>query len=204
MVDTADELSKEAANALLKTLEEPPDRALLMLIANSPGKLLPTIRSRCQRLDLRPLTEDVLAAELTQHLPRMVEPDRIALAKLAGGSLGAALALSDEDTLAVAKDAARAVEQAAAPNVTALLALGDRIGRSADKLASFGDFLIVALEQRILARAHKEGATGMRRWIEAWEQVRANFERGVGLHLEPRQTIVSSVRAVQSLSRSPR
>jgi DNA polymerase-3 subunit delta' len=196
MVDTADELSKEAANALLKTLEEPPDRAMLMLIANSPGRLLPTIRSRCQRLDLRPLNEKMLVAELEQHLPKMNESERIALAKLAGGSLGAALALADEDTLTLARDAQRAVEQAAMPNIPALLALGDRLGRSADNLTLFGTFLIAALEQRIRARAQAEGAGGMRRWMEAWEQVHANFERATGLHLEPRQTIVSSVRAI--------
>ena len=191
-------MSREAANALLKALEEPPARAMLMLLSNAPGKLLPTIRSRCQRLDLRPLSEDVLTALLARHLPKTSEADRVALAKLAGGSLGAALALSDEDTLTLAKDAQRAVEQAAAPNIPALLALGDRLGRSADKVTDFGNFLIAALERRIRARAISEGGDGMRRWIEAWEQVRANFERAAGLHLEPRQTIVSSVRRIQA------
>jgi DNA polymerase-3 subunit delta' len=196
IVDTADDLNPNAANALLKALEEPPARTMLMLLSNAPGKLLPTIRSRCQRLDLRPLSEDALATALAQHLPKMSDADRIALAKLAGGSLGAALSLANEDALALARDAQRAVEQAATPNVPALLALGDRIGRSADNLATFGTFLVTALEQRIRARAQAEGGAGMRRWIDAWEQVRANFDRATGLHLEPRQTIVSSVRAI--------
>jgi DNA polymerase-3 subunit delta' len=196
IVDTADELSDEAANALLKALEEPPARAMLMLLSNASGKLLPTIRSRCQRLELRPLNDDVLAAELARHLPKMSDADRTAVVKLAGGSLGAALALANEDMLALAKEAQRAVEQAGAPNIPALLAIGDRLARSSDNLAAFGDFLIAALEQRIRKRAQAEGAAGMRRWIEAWEQVRAHFERAAGLHLEPRQTIVSSVRAI--------
>jgi DNA polymerase-3 subunit delta' len=196
IVDTADALSDEAANALLKALEEPPARAILMLLSNAPGKLFPTIRSRCQRLDLRPLSENVLAAELAKHLPKMGAADRVVLAKLAGGSLGAALSLADEDALALARDAQRAVEQAATPNVPALLAIGDRLARSADNLATFGDFLVAALEQRIRTRAQAEGGAGMRRWIEAWEKVRANFDRATGLHLEPRQTIVSSVRAI--------
>src|SRR6185437_15210056 len=55
IVDTADDMNDAAANALLKALEEPPARAMLMLLSNRPGRLLPTIRSRCQRLDLRPL-----------------------------------------------------------------------------------------------------------------------------------------------------
>ena len=55
IVDTADELNLNAANALLKSLEEPPRRALFMLVASEPSGLLPTIRSRCRRLDLQPL-----------------------------------------------------------------------------------------------------------------------------------------------------
>jgi DNA polymerase-3 subunit delta' len=204
IVDTADEMNPNAANALLKVLEEPPARSMLMLLSNAPGKLLPTIRSRCQRLDLRPLPGDVLAAELAHHLPKMKDSDRFALAKLAGGSLGAALLLADEDTLALARDAARAVDDAAAPNVPALFALADRVGRASDRLPLFGDFLIQALEQRVRARAEAHGAAGMRRWIEAWEQVRANFDRATGLHLDPRQTIVSSVRAIHAASQSPR
>lgn len=203
IIDTADEMSDHAANALLKALEEPPGRAMLMLLSNAPGKLLPTIRSRCQRLDLRPLSEDVLVAELAQHLPKMSEADCTALAKLAGGSVGAALALANEDTLALARDAQRVVEQAATPNIPALLTLGDRIGRSADNLATFGIFLVEALERRIRARAQAEGGAGMRHWIEAWEQVRANFERATGLHLEPRQTILSSAHAIGLASRRP-
>lgn len=204
IVDTADEMNPNSANALLKVLEEPPARSMLMLLSNAPGKLLPTIRSRCQRLDLRPINNEILAAELVQHLPKMSEADRIALAKLAGGSLGIALALADEDTLALARDAARSVDEAAVPDVPALFALADRVGRASDRLPLFGGFLVQALESRIRARAQAHGATGMRHWIEAWEQVRTNFERASGLHLDPRQTIVSSVRAIHSASRGPR
>ncbi|MBV9063570.1 MAG: DNA polymerase III subunit delta' [Alphaproteobacteria bacterium] len=198
IVDTADDMNANAANALLKALEEPPARSMLMLLSNAPGKLLPTIRSRCQRLDLRPLPETVLAAELVEHLPKVKEAERIALAKLSGGSLGAALMLSDEDTLALATDATCAVEQAASPDYPALFALADRVGRAADRLPLFGGFLIQALEDRIRNRAQAQGTAGLPRWIEAWEQVRANFDRAVVLNLEPRQTIVSSLRAIQS------
>jgi DNA polymerase-3 subunit delta' len=60
IIDTADDMNDNAANALLKMLEEPPANAMLLLLSNMPGRLLPTIRSRCQRLDLRPLDEPVL------------------------------------------------------------------------------------------------------------------------------------------------
>src|SRR5215469_7389053 len=90
IIDTADDMSDEAANATLKILEEPPARSLLMLLANSPARLLPTIRSRCQRLDLKPIGDDALLDELSQRLPDLTAGERLALSKLAGGSIGAA------------------------------------------------------------------------------------------------------------------
>src|SRR6185312_9467101 len=63
IVDAIDELQREGANALLKVLEEPPPRSLLLLVSHAPGRELPTIRSRCRRLLLRPLEiEDVMRA----------------------------------------------------------------------------------------------------------------------------------------------
>ena len=94
IVDTADDMNDNAANALLKMLEEPPADAMLLLLSNTPGRLLPTIRSRCQRLDLRPLDDATMEKALAQHLPDMTAAERAALARLAGGSIGAALTLA--------------------------------------------------------------------------------------------------------------
>jgi DNA polymerase-3 subunit delta' len=204
IIDTADDMNPNAANALLKALEEPPSRAMLLLLSNAPGKLLPTIRSRCQQLALRPLAEDVLLTELAHHLPDWKDADRRALAKLAGGSLGLALQLADEDTLALAREAERLVDHAAAPNIPALLTLGDRVGRNAGALQSFGGFLAQSLGERIRARAATQTGIALRRWVDAWERVTANFVRAEALHVEPRQTIVSSVRAIsRAAERSP-
>src|ERR1700761_2123745 len=93
VVDTADDMNDNAANALLKLLEEPPSRAMLLLVANTPGRLLPTIRSRCQRLELRPLADATIDSELKALLPDMNAKDRAALVRLSGGSIGMALRL---------------------------------------------------------------------------------------------------------------
>ncbi|GIU65955.1 DNA polymerase III subunit delta' [Candidatus Phycosocius spiralis] len=85
IVDCADDMSVSAANALLKTLEEPPPGATIILIAHAPGRLLPTLRSRCRRLDLLPLSDQ----EMAMALPSM---DATTLA-LSGGRLGRAYAL---------------------------------------------------------------------------------------------------------------
>jgi DNA polymerase-3 subunit delta' len=201
IIDTADDMNDAAANALLKALEEPPANAMLMLLSNAPGRLLPTIRSRCQRLDLRPLSDARLAAELARLAPDLKESDRAALVKLSAGSLGAALALVSEDGLSLARDAERAIEHASHPDYAALFALGDRLARSTDSVAKLGVFLSDMLAARVAARARAAGGGDLRRWTEAWEKVRANFEAAAVLNLEPRQTIVSSVRQLSLAAR---
>src|SRR5262249_25960039 len=68
VIDTAEDMNENSANALLKLLEEPPTKSMLLLLSNAPGRLLPTIRSRCQRLQLRPLTDAELSRELEERL----------------------------------------------------------------------------------------------------------------------------------------
>lgn len=93
IVDDADRLSIAAQNALLKTLEEPPGRAILMLVTDSPGGLLPTVRSRCQRVTFRPLDDDRMRSCLRHQQLDDAEIDT--LLPLAQGSPGRALQLRE-------------------------------------------------------------------------------------------------------------
>jgi DNA polymerase-3 subunit delta' len=94
LIDPADAMNPQAQNALLKTLEEPPEDTTLVLVASSPDSLLPTIRSRCLRVPFAPIPADAVAARLVAdgHPP---DKARLAAA-LSGGSLGRALAADDE------------------------------------------------------------------------------------------------------------
>src|SRR5215470_5545981 len=76
VIDSVDDLNRNAANALLKILEEPPAQALLLLVSHAPGRLLPTIRSRCRRLTLGPLDAPVMEDLLTRYAPDLTEADR--------------------------------------------------------------------------------------------------------------------------------
>ncbi len=102
IVDRADELNCNAANALLKILEEPPARALLLLVCASPGRLPVTLRSRCRRLPLHPLSEEDMTRLLATYLPGVAEEERDRLAALAEGSPGRALLLRDAEGVALA------------------------------------------------------------------------------------------------------
>ena len=200
IVDTADDMNDAAANALLKLLEEPPSRAMLLLTANLPGRLLPTIRSRCQRLNLRALDKAALEAELKRLLPELDSKERAALARLGGGSIGMALLLAQGDGVMLASEADRLIGQSADPDIPALLALADRLNRITDGLDTFGSFLVQALAGRIRARAIDRG-TKLDRWVDAWEALNLGFERTATLYLDPRQTVLGAARTLSDAAR---
>lgn len=95
VIDAADDLEASAANALLKMLEEPPAKCVFLLVSHVPGRLLPTIRSRCRKLDFQPLDDDVMASVLAGQ---GVDQSKIpTLIRQAGGSPGKALAYAALD-----------------------------------------------------------------------------------------------------------
>lgn len=94
IVDAVDEMNPQAANALLKVLEEPPPQVTLLLVTHQPARLLPTIRSRCRELRLTPLAPDDLASALALAGGEVDPAERVALAELAGGSVGEAFRLT--------------------------------------------------------------------------------------------------------------
>jgi len=200
VVDTADDMNDNAANALLKLLEEPPSRAMLLVLSNTPGRLLPTIRSRCQRLNLRPLNESDMEAELARLLPEQNAPERAALARLACGSLGAALTLAGGEGLMLAGEADRLIDQAAEPDIPALFALADKLSRITDGLDIVGGFLTQALAERIRMRA-LGNQPGLTRWVGALEKLSKSFSRTDALHLDPRQTLLTATREMNAAAR---
>lgn len=200
IIDTADDMNDAAANALLKILEEPPARAILILLAHAPAKLVPTIRSRCQLLRLRPLSDEALAAELEHRLSGISDEDRVRLVALSGGSLGAALRLAGDDGLKLAADAEKLIDGAASPDFPATLALAERIARLDRGQQSFGVYLTQIFAARVLRRA-QQNAPGLERWVELRIRINASFARSAALHLEPRQTILSSARALELATR---
>lgn len=201
IIDPADEMNDQAANALLKALEEPPARSILLLVSHAPGRLLPTIRSRCQMLRLQPLPPTLLAQELAVRQPELSEEEREAVVQLSAGSLGLALMLAQGDGLVIAKESQRLIDSAADPDLIQLFALADRVGRVKNGLAILGEDLILNLSTRIAARA-RVGGPGLDCWVEAWEKLRHAFGRSATLHLEPRQTILSAAAVLKEAARS--
>lgn len=201
IIDTADDMNDNAANALLKMLEEPPANAMLLVLSNTPGRLLPTIRSRCQRLELRPLDDAALQDALKRYLPESTASERASLARLSGGSIGAALTLATGDGAALAEEADRLIENARNPDLLALLDLGERLWRIRDGVEMFGGFLLESLSSRIRARARAAGTGHLEPWVALLARLESDFSRATGLNLEPRQTLLSAARDISHVAR---
>jgi DNA polymerase-3 subunit delta' len=172
IVDSAEELNRNGANALLRVLEEPPPLSLLIIISHSPGRLLPTIRSRCRRLSLRPLSvEDVTKAleAIAAVDPELPREEIGAAAAASGGSVRHALELLLGESLEVRDLTADLLRQLPGVDAEALHALGDRLRRN-EELAIFaetvGDWLAAAATQA------SEPPARLARMAEAWEKVR--------------------------------
>ncbi len=127
VVDAADEMNPNSANAILKVLEEPPRRALLFLVAHNPDRLLPTIRSRCRRLDLKPLAATQVSMLLKRYRPSLDPREVAALSQLADGSIGRALELDDEGGVALFSELMTLLTDLPRLNITRLHALSDKV-----------------------------------------------------------------------------
>ena len=151
IVDAIDDLQREGSNALLKVLEEPPQRSLLLLISHAPGRELPTIRSRCRRLLLRPLDNKDVTRALAEATNLEADNSELLQAtQAAEGSVGRALGLLDGAALALRQRVLKLLEQLPNLDPRALHALGEAIGGTDPKtLEAFMDLVNGWLAERL-------------------------------------------------------
>lgn len=221
VVDSADELNPSAANALLKILEEPPDRALLLLVSHNPGRLLATIRSRCRKLALQPLAEETVAALLRERIAELGEEDAAALAHLADGSPGRALALAAEGGLQLYRDMTELLETLPGLDAGRLHAFGQRLGKAGaeDAFETASALLRWWLARLIVAAAGGEAKTmrftaeeralisrlaaaaGLDRWFEVWEKINRLLVRTGQANLDRKQVVLNVFLAIENTVR---
>ena len=186
VIDSIDDLEKSAANALLKMLEEPPANCLFLLVSHAPGRLLPTIRSRCRRLDFQSLSDDAMTSILADALPELKDSDRGKVIAATGGSAGRALALAELDLVAL-EETALAILRNGDPTNARRSTLASELGKrgSGDRYAAFLELLpsIVALEARGLSGARRQRA------VDAYARTRELVAIAPRLSLDPAATI---------------
>ena len=172
IVDAVEDMNAASANAILKMLEEPPARSLFLLVSHTPGRLLPTIRSRCRRLTMNALTSGEVAqalSSLAEALPDLDQTQFKAASEASQGSVGRALALllGGEDGLEILQMTRQILGQLPAMESGSISALGDKL--RGDNLAVFAD----AVEDWLAEAATGNGEPArLAQFAEAWEKVR--------------------------------
>ena len=216
IIDSADEMNTQAANALLKMLEEPPARTTLLLISHQPSRLLPTIRSRCRELRLHSLSPQIMAQALEQaQIVAPTEPS--ALAALAAGSVGEAIRLINLDGLAIYAelvalydglprlDRARAVQFAnAAAGASAarqdlLFHLNDLFLARLARCGALGlppNPVAAPAEAQLMARLAPD-AQKARAWAELAQAINARITHGRAVNLDPASLLLDTVFRIQ-------
>lgn len=218
IVDSLDEANRESVNSLLKIVEEPPAHALILLLAHRPGAVLPTIRSRCRRLQLRPLADDDVLSILQERRPDLGAEEAQVLARLAEGAPGRALRLADLGGAELHQQIGTLLSRLPALDLAAVHALGDRLGRNAEGngLSVLGELMDWWLT-RIIRRAGGGGAAAaeaeegvldrlaglgsLDRWIELWEKTGRLVERAEALNLERKQVVLTLFGALARAAR---
>ena len=185
VIDSVDDLEPAAANALLKMLEEPPPNSLFLLVSHVPGRLLPTIRSRCRRLQFQPLGDDAMTSVLARELPELGAAERDRLIPLAEGSAGRALAFASLELLPL-QDQALAILRQGDADKARRSKLAQALGAkgAAARYAAFLE-LVPAL---ISSEARNLDGPARRRALDAYEEARETSRLAPRLSLDPAAT----------------
>ena len=194
IVDTVDELNPNAANALLKILEEPPQQSLFLLVSHAPARVLPTILSRCRKLVLRPLaTRDVIRAAAQAASLDADDPALAEAADAAEGSVARALTLLGGDALKLQQRTAALLAGLPQVDPRELHALGDALGGS-DRvaLAAFIDSVDRWVSERMRAGDANANLARLARLAEVWEKISRAARDTAEYNLE-RKPLVFSV-----------
>ena len=196
VVDAAEEMNRNAANALLKVLEEPPRRAILFLTSDAPGRLLPTIRSRCRRLRLDALPDAEMSAALRWLLPEIDDAARARLATIAEGSPGRAVAMAEEGALALAELANEVLEASDMP-IPRMHEVADKATKGDAAFEVFMTLLRAALSLQVrqAARGTGPGLRGrpLADWFEVWHGLGRLADETTRFNLDKRTAVIAGL-----------
>lgn len=201
IIDAADDMNVNAANAVLKTLEEPPPRGVILLVSHAPGGLLATIRSRCRRLAFQPWPDERVAEFALGRLG-LVEAQAERLARIAKGAPGRALFLHAQGALEVDRTAHEILSALPRVDEAALLAIADGF-RGGEGQARF-ELLFDRLADHVhaMAVAGAEASPSLDRWAEAWESLVSIPREAEAINLDRADAFWSVVSRLKQAARA--
>jgi DNA polymerase-3 subunit delta' len=201
VVDEAERTDNPAVpNILLKTLEEPPPRTVLLMTTSAPERLLPTIRSRCRRLDLHPLEPTLLDRLLAGWLPELGAAERATLARISDGAPGRALTLAEGEGLALQALVDQVLAGLPALEPRTRLGVAEQVAARRDAAAMTTFFALLrralAAALRAAARGEESGflaARSLAEWAGLWDRLGRLADETERLNLDRKQAVLTGL-----------
>ena len=211
IIDPAEAMNVNAANALLKVLEEPPKQTLLLLISHQPGRLLPTIRSRCRLLEMRAPSLEAVESIFAQQQLSLPAAQRQALTVLANGSPGLAMRYAEHEALMLYQ---RVIEVMVGQDVKLVQSLAAEMGKQVGEGWYVAKSMLLMALYRIVCAAnglqtgHNADNTnvlfdgehellhtllarqGLAYWLELWEKAEQSLQEVTTLTMDKKQTVM--------------
>jgi DNA polymerase-3 subunit delta' len=195
IVDSAEDLNANSANALLKMVEEPPPRCLFLIVSHAPGRLLPTIRSRCRALTLRPLAEADVARVIGGFAPPFVQPGAEALARaarLSEGSVAEAVALLDPARAGLVAEVETLLARLDQPDWRRILALSEKLSaRESDELFAASLDTVFRFVSAELDRRRHEPPARLAALVEVCDKIARAAREAATYNLDRRPLVLS-------------
>ncbi len=216
IVDGAEDLNPTSQNALLKILEEPPSKALLILTTTQPGAFLPTIRSRCRMVNLKPLPDAVVEKLLLKSHPQLSVQEKSILLRIGAGSVGKAAQFYADDGITVYKSLLAVAQNMPQIDMVQVHELADKLGRGSEDVFALTEEIMTGWCEHIV-RAHARGHAPVdilpgdsaifalwqssfapTHFLQAGDKLRQLFDAATRFNLDKRQTIISAFMVLQN------
>ena len=185
IIDSADDMNKNAANALLKILEEPPARTLILLISHNAGLLLPTIRSRCAKLPIFTLSDDTVASLLRRYRSELNENMIKKLVQMSGGSIGKAILYADNDAAKIYDEMCAILCARQNYSLANLLDFSAEMAADENKFAILQELLVKFIKENMVNAQNPE------KLYECWRETERGFVDCVTVNMDKRLMLVN-------------
>ena len=205
IIDAVDEMTTSAANALLKVLEEPPNRALLLLISHNPGSLLATVRSRCRQLLLKPLNSESFKSVIESQTTSVDSDEAEFLYSVCNGSIGLARELIEHDGSEIFKLTNALLIDLIDLDIQKLDNLCEYFTKQSQNNSFWilhlilNDWLIETVKNKVINNDHMSRET--QKWIDVWELMNNLFQKAESVNLGRKQVILNTFFAIANIAR---
>lgn len=190
IIDSIDDMNSASANAVLKILEEPPAKSIMLLISHNPGRLLPTIKSRCAKLQMPPLSDNEVASLLRRYRPNLSEKEISGLVAISSGSIGKAIVYSDNNALRFYDDLCKIIYAKDKFKLADLLSFCDIAIKDDNSFSLVQELILKFISENIKSSSHIEELATV------WENTIKIFDETNRLNLDKKQVLINIIHSL--------